>query len=94
MMQSYDPACLGALQRLLARPDPPEMPRRMHVYQCAGEPDRRETRLPGILMGWLQRRHLDVDIEEPLAPARRIQRYERAVPAYGGLRLLRPTGSD
>jgi len=67
VLQSFDPSCLDAFNRLLARPDPPEMPRRTHVYQCAGEPDRRETRLPGILMGWLQRRHLDVDIDEPAA---------------------------
>ena len=66
-----DPDCFEAFARLLAQPDPPEMPRRAHIYSCDGEPERRVTRLPAILMCWLQRRHLDVNIEEPLAAARR-----------------------
>jgi hypothetical protein len=69
MMQTFDPVCLEAVARLLARPDPSDLPRRAHVYHCDGDPDRRATRLPGILMGWLQRRHLEVDLEEPIASA-------------------------
>src|SRR5580693_6688664 len=65
MMQVFDPVCLDAFVRLLARPDPTDLPRRTHTYRCEGDPDRRATRLPGFLMGWLQRRHLEIDIEEP-----------------------------
>ena len=91
MMQTYDPASLDAFTRLLARPDPADLPRRTHVSRCAGDPDRRRTRLPGILMGWLQRRHLDVDREETPASARRTVRPARVT--NSGLRLLRPTGT-
>ena len=86
VIQAFDPACLGAFERLLAEPDPPEMPRRTHVYQCEGEPDRRETRLPVILMGWLKRRHLDVDIDEAFTPARRAPAYQGVRTAGGRLR--------
>lgn len=93
MRQAYNPMCLDAFERLLARPDPGDLPRRSHVYLCEGDPDRRATRLPRILMGWLQRRHLERDIEEPLAPATRaVKRHGR--PATPGLRVLRPTGTD
>jgi hypothetical protein len=64
MIQVYDPVCLEAFAQLLARPDPTDLPRRTHVYRCEGDPNRRATRLPGILMGWLQRRHLETDVEE------------------------------
>jgi hypothetical protein len=43
------------------------MPRRANVNRWPGEPDRRGTRLPGILMAWMQRRHLALDLDE-LAP--------------------------
>lgn len=89
--QTFDRAQFEAFERLLARPDPPDLPRRAHVYRCEGDPDRRETRLPGILMGWLQRRHLNVDVEEPLRQARRWT--SRGRPANPGLRVLRPTGT-
>jgi hypothetical protein len=93
MMQAFDPVRFDAFAQLLARPDPTDLPRRAHVYVCQGDPNRRETRLPGILMGWLQRRHLEVDVEEPLAAAQRtLKRRERAV--NPGLRVLRPTGTD
>jgi hypothetical protein len=49
-MQPFDPACFDAFARLLARPDPTDLPRRAHVYRCEGDPNRRATRLPGILM--------------------------------------------
>jgi hypothetical protein len=92
MMQTIDPVYLDAFAQLLARPDPRDLPRRAHVYRFEGDPNRRATRLPGILMGWLQRRHLEVDIEEPLASATRaLKRHGRA--ANPGLRVLRPTGT-
>ena len=97
-MQTFDPVCFAAFAQLLAQPDPADLPRRAHVYRCAGDPERRTTRLPGILMAWLQRRHLATDIEEPLvSPARLFtrqdpwQRQERRV--NPGLRVLRPTGT-
>jgi len=90
MMQTFDPACLQAFERLLARPDPTDLPRRSHILRWAGDPDRRGTRLPGIVMGWLQQRHLDVDRYEPVAAARRtVKRSGR--PPNRGLRVLRPT---
>ena len=92
MMQTFDPARVTALERLLARADPADLPRRAHVYRCMGDPDRRETRLPGILTGWLQRRHLDVDRYEPVAAATRtIKRAGRL--ANPNLRVLRRTGT-
>ncbi len=92
MMQTFNPVCFDAFARLLARPDPGDLPRRTHVYRYEGDPNRRETRLPGILMGWLQRRHLEVDIEEPLASAARLLRHRGRL-ANSGLRVLRPTGT-
>jgi hypothetical protein len=97
-MHTFDPVCFDAFVRLLARPDPADLPRRAHVYWCEGDPDRRATRLPGIIMAWLQRRHLAIDVEEPLASARRTSRrpepwtrHERSNPR---LRVLRPTGTE
>jgi hypothetical protein len=87
MMQAFDPVCLSAFTRLLARPDPADLPRRAHVYRWQGDPNRRVTRLPGILMAWLQYRHLEHDVEEPIAPARRTwTRRTRAV--NPGLQVL------
>jgi hypothetical protein len=92
MMQIVDPARYEAFVRLLAQPDPADLPRRGHVLRCAGDPDRRATRLPGILMAWLQRRHLAIDREAPAVPARRTPiRHGR--PVNPGLRVLRPTGT-
>jgi hypothetical protein len=93
MMQTFNPASFEAFAQLLARPDPKDLPRRAHVLVCEGDPNRRETRLPGILMGWLQRRHIEVDIEEPLAPATR-SRQRRGRLVNPGLRLLPRTGTD
>jgi hypothetical protein len=43
-------------------------------------------------MGWLQRRYLEIDVEEPVAAATRTsRRYGR--PLNPGLTLLRPTGT-
>jgi hypothetical protein len=55
-MMQFDPACFDAFSRLLARPDPGDLPRRALVLRCEGDPNRRATRLPSILMGWLQQR--------------------------------------
>lgn len=94
MIQTFDPRRLEAFEQMLARPRPRDLPRGGHVYRWAGDPDRRATRLPGILMGWLQRRYLEVDAEEPLTGrARTYRRPRRAVrPLSPGLRLL-PTGT-
>jgi hypothetical protein len=66
VIQTFDPACLAAFERLLAQPDPPEMARRAHIRSFGGDPERRVTRLPMILMSWLQRRHLERDRDDPL----------------------------
>ena len=91
-MRVLDPASFDALARLLSRPDPADLPRRAHVYRYDGDPDRRATRFPGILMGWLQRRHLAIDVEEPLAAATRVSN-ARGRRMRSDLRLLRPTGT-
>ena len=92
-MDAHDPVSYDAFVRLMARADPRDLPRRAHVHRCEGDPDRRSTRLPGILMGWLQRRYLEVDVEERLAPATRmVKRHERS--ANFRLHVLRPTGTD
>jgi hypothetical protein len=93
MMQIVDSVRFEAFVRLLAQPDPTDLPRRRHTFRYPGDPDRRATRLPGILMGWLQRRHLAVDLEEPLgAPTRVSRRFGRQ--PNPGLHMLRPTGTD
>lgn len=93
MTQTFDPVRFDAFTDLLARPDPRELPRRGHVIRCQGEPGRRGTRLPGIIMAWMQRRHLEIDIEETSAPlARCAPRRHNERPAHRGLRVLRPTG--
>lgn len=95
MMATYNnPAYLAAFERLLARPDPKDLPRRAHALRWEGEPNRRSTRLVPIVMGWLQRRFLEVDIEEPLAPAIRTREKRRARVTTPGPRLLRPTGTE
>lgn len=65
MMQFFDAARLAAFTKLLAQPDPPEMEKtpRRSILRCCGDPDRRVTRLPIILNGWLARRHMEVDGE-------------------------------
>jgi hypothetical protein len=90
MMQVIDPQRYNAFVRLMSLPDPADLPHRGHILRCEGDPDRRATRLPTILMGWLQRRYLDIDADAPLAAATRGQkRSQRA-----DLRLLRPTGTS
>jgi hypothetical protein len=93
MIQGFDSVSFDAIARLMAQPDPADLPRRAHVCRYEGDPDRRETRLPGIVTAWLQRRHLDRDVEEPLEPAMRAAK-SRARPVNSGLRLLQRTGTD
>jgi hypothetical protein len=90
MLQIIDPVRFDAFVRLLAQPDPPDLPHRGHVHRCDGDPNRRATRLPRILMGWLQERHLRVDDEDPLPVATRSTLRR----ANHSLRVLRPTGTD
>jgi hypothetical protein len=92
MMYTHDAVNLDAFVRLLARPDPADLPRRAHVQRYEGEPNRRLTRLPPIMMAWIQRRHLEIDIYEPLAAARRT-RNRHTRPRNARLRVLRPTGT-
>ena len=40
------------LVALLATPDPPDLPARRHRLTQPGDPTRRWTRLPGLLMAW------------------------------------------
>jgi hypothetical protein len=91
-MRALDPSSFDAFARLLSRPDPADLPRRAHVYRYDGDPNRRATRFPGILMGWLQRRHLAIDVDEPLAAATRASN-ARGRRMRSDLRLLRPTGT-
>ena len=91
-MQTYDPVSLGAFVTLLDRPDPVDLPRRAHVHRYDGDPDRRLTRLPPIMMAWIQHRHLEIDVEEPLVAARRLWNRQTR-PRNPGLRVLRPTGT-
>jgi len=67
MMRPIDPMHLDAFVQMLARPDAIDLPRRANVCRYDGDPDRRTTRYPQILMSWLQRRHLEADGDEPLA---------------------------
>ena len=95
MMRTFDPERLRVFERILARPLPRHLPRGGQIHRWDGDPDRRTTRLPGIIMGWLQRRHLETDADEPLTAVARTHRRSRR-PVRGanpGLRVLRPTGT-
>jgi len=92
MINTFDPVRLEAFTRLLARPDPRSLPRRTHAYRWEGDPDRRVTRLPAIMMGWLQRRYLDTDVEAPVVCATRTPKHRVRRP-NPGLYVLRPTGT-
>jgi hypothetical protein len=93
MMQTFHSPSFEAITRLMAQPDPADLPRRAHVCRYEGDPHRRETRLPGIVTAWLQRRHLALEVDEPLKPAKRAVK-SRARPLHSGLRLLQRTGTD
>ena len=90
MTRTFNPVCFEAFERLLSQPDPEDLPRRANLCRYQGDPNRRSTRLPGIITAWLQRRYLDVDVPEPVAPAKRMPNLY-ALPANRGLRLLRAT---
>lgn len=90
MMQVIDPKRFDAFVQLMSQPDPADLPRRGRTLRYDGDPDRRTTRLPAILMGWLQRRYLEIDPEEAPGTAVRGQK----VRGRADLRLLRPTGTD
>ncbi len=63
MMQFFDPKIVEALDRLLATPDPPDLPHRGHIWRCEGETNRRATRYPHFHAEWLQRHYLEKDGE-------------------------------
>jgi hypothetical protein len=67
LMQTFPSTSFDAYTRLLAQPDPTDLPRRAHVYRYEGDPNRRDTRLPGIVTARRQRRNLELDVEEPVA---------------------------
>ena len=69
MMHTFDPVSFNAFARLLAQPDPTDLPRRANVRRCEGDPNRRATCLPAIHVVWLRRCQLETDVEEPPASA-------------------------
>ena len=71
MMEQFDTERYAAYEQLLTKPDPPDLPRRAHVLHCAGEPERRFTRLPPIQAVWLQQWCIETSGEDAIAPARR-----------------------
>jgi hypothetical protein len=91
MIQTFDPQRLDAYEQLLARP-PSFSP---SSSLCISPPPPPTTRLPALIMAWLQRRHLEIDADEPLtARARTFKRARReAHLPHPVLRLLRPTGT-
>ena len=95
MFQTFDPGRVDAFARLLASPQPADLPAGGHVHRYDGDSNRRTTRLPAIIMGWLQYRHLEIDGEEPLESrvrtyARRPRHLRSVNPA---LHVLRLTGT-
>ena len=94
MSQTFDPRRVDAFARLLASPQPADLPRGGQVHRWDGEPDRRTTRLPAMIMAWLQHRHFEVDAEEPLNSRVRIYIRPRHLrPVNPGLHVLKRTGT-
>jgi hypothetical protein len=95
MMQMYDPGRLLAFEQILARPLPLHLPPGGQARRFDGERDRRSTRLPGMIMAWLQYRHLETDAEEPLTARVRTCRRPRSAARLRNprLTLLRRTAS-
>jgi hypothetical protein len=95
MFQTGDPGRVEAFAKLLASPQPADLPRGGQVRRWDGDPDRRATRLPAMIMAWLQYRHLEVDAEEPLDSRVRIYvRPPRLLRRVNpGLHVLKPTGT-
>jgi hypothetical protein len=93
MTHTTIPLCLDAFERLLAQPDPEDLPRRARVLRYEGEPNRRSTRLPSIMMSWLQRHFLEIDGEEALPHATQVRtRHARMTPPR--LYVVRRTAAD
>jgi hypothetical protein len=93
MRQIVESPRLEALGRLLARPDPSDLPKRANVVRWQGDPNRRSTRLPPIMMAWLQRRFLEIDGEGTLPSA--TPAWARRVTARTPkLHMVRRTGAD
>lgn len=67
LVHTFASTSFDAYTRLLAQPDPTDLPRRAHVCRYEGDPNRRDTRLPGIVTAWRQHRSLELDVEEPAA---------------------------
>jgi hypothetical protein len=63
-MPTFASTSFDAYTRLLAQPDPKDLPRRAHVCRYEGDPNRRDTRLFGIVSVWRQRRNLELEVEE------------------------------
>jgi hypothetical protein len=57
--QPFDRVCFEAYARLLARPDPPDLPRRAVIVRYEGDPDRRATPLPWEAGGVVAMARLD-----------------------------------
>ncbi|HEY2434934.1 MAG TPA: hypothetical protein VGI12_19840 [Vicinamibacterales bacterium] len=95
MIHTFDPERFRAFEQLMTRALPPDLPHGGQIHRWDGDPDRRTTRLPKILMGWLQRRYLEQDVEEPLASrARTFKRARRPVRLpIPALRLLQKTST-
>jgi hypothetical protein len=95
MFETFDPGRVDAFARLLASPQPADLPRGGHVHRYDGDSSRTTTRLPGIIMGWLQYRHLEIDGEEPLDSSVRTyaRRPRHLRPVNPALRVLKPTGT-
>lgn len=74
LMDTFASTSFDAYTRLLAQPDPADLPRRAHVCRYEGDPNRRDTRLPGIVTERRQRRNLELDVEDqvPRAPWNRV----------------------
>jgi hypothetical protein len=70
LMQTLASTSFDAYTRLLAQPDLTDLPRRAHVWRYEGDPNRRDTRLPGIVTAWRQHRNLELDVEEPASGGR------------------------
>ena len=68
-MPTFASTSFDAYTRLLAQPDPKDLPRRAHVCRYEGDPSRRDTRFPGIVSVWRQRRNLELEVEEPVTGA-------------------------
>jgi hypothetical protein len=81
-MNTFDPVCFEAFEQLLAQPDAADLPRRTHVYRCEGDRIDGRRACPGS-HGRLQRRHLAIDIDEPIAPAT-LASMRRGTPGYSG----------